>query len=467
MVNSKKDYVNITILFVVNLLNYVDRYTIAGVLTQIQTFYLIDDSMAGLIQSVFLIFFMVGSPLCGYLGDRFNRKLIIVVGVTLWLAAVIASSFVPAQYFWMFLLFRGIVGIGEASYSNVCPSMISDMFTGPARSRMYMLFYFAVPVGSGLGFVVGSNVASLLDSWQWGIRVTALAGIVALILLVLIVDEPKRGAAELTSEGSKNISCTRTSTNLNLVECPFFRPTFVTCTWAYTALIFVTGTLSWWEPTIIQHSVAWKQGLNDTHLLPHQQKDQIGLIFGAITTVSGLIGVSMGTLLSGLVRNGRGIFRRVKTERAQPIISGIGAMLAAPLLLLIFLFGHKSTLALWILLFFVITFLCFNWGLNVDMLMSVIIPSRRSTAFSYFMLISHLFGDATGPYIVGAVSDAIRGSVKTPETQYISLVKACAVTVVLLCVSAVLYFVCASVLLRDQKKFNAEMGINVSVASCP
>lgn len=51
------------------------------------------------------------------------------------------------QYFWMFLLFRGIVGIGEASYSNVCPSMISDMFTGPARSRMYMLFYFAVPVG--------------------------------------------------------------------------------------------------------------------------------------------------------------------------------------------------------------------------------------------------------------------------------------------------------------------------------
>lgn len=69
------------------------------------------------------------------------------MGVIIWLGAVVASTFATAKNFWMFLLFRGVVGIGEASYSNVAPSMISDMFTGIARSRMYMLFYFAVPVG--------------------------------------------------------------------------------------------------------------------------------------------------------------------------------------------------------------------------------------------------------------------------------------------------------------------------------
>ncbi|PIO58339.1 hypothetical protein TELCIR_20228, partial [Teladorsagia circumcincta] len=236
----------------------------------------------------------------------FNRKLIVVVGVTLWLAAVIASTFVPAEHFWMFLLFRGIVGIGEASYSNVCPSMISDMFTGPIRSRMYMIFYFAVPVGSGLGFVVGSNVASLLNAWQWGVRVTALAGIVALALLILVVDEPKRGGAEIT-EGAHLQGEVSTSYWMD-IKTLVTTPTFITCTWAYTALIFVTGTLTWWEPTIIAHSMAWNQGLNDTRLLPSSKKDQY----------------------------------------------------------------------------------------------SVIVPSRRSTAFSYFMLISHLFGDATGPYIIGA-----------------------------------------------------------------
>ncbi|ETN81058.1 hypothetical protein NECAME_08760 [Necator americanus] len=83
----------------------------------------------------------------------------------------------------------------------------------------------------------------------------------------------------------------------------------------------------------------------------------------------------------------------------------------------------------------------------------------RSTAFSYFMLISHLFGDASGPYIIGAISDAIRGDVKTPKTQYISLVKASAVTVVLLCISAVLYFVTSVTLPKDQAKFRKQLGL--------
>ena len=114
--------------------------------------------------------------------------------------------------------------------------------------------------------------------------------------------------------------------------------------------------------------------------------------------------------------NGTGPFRMIKTLRAQPIVSGTGALIAAPILAVIFLFGNKSLILLWILMFLVITFLSLNWGLNVDMLMvcsmiepiqdssqGVIIPARRSTAFSYFMLISHTFGDASGPYLIGVV----------------------------------------------------------------
>ncbi|KHJ88869.1 hypothetical protein OESDEN_11326 [Oesophagostomum dentatum] len=291
--------------------------------------------MAGLIQTVFLASFMFGSPICGYLGDRFNRKMIIIVGVVLWLAAVVASTFVPANLFWMFLLFRGLVGIGEASYSNVCPSMISDMFTGTIRSRMYMLFYFAVPVGSGLGFVVGTNVASWLHAWQWGVRVTAVVGVLTLAVLVFLVFEPVRGAAEASKGGQQENSEPKGS---------------------------------YWEDIKV-------------------------------------------------------------------------------------------------LLFFACTCLSFNWGLNVDMLMSVIIPSRRSTAFSYFMLISHLFGDATGPYIIGAISDKIRGEETSPEARYTSLVKSCYVTVVLLFISAILYFVSAGTLLRDQAKFRKQMGMKESTSS--
>ena len=74
------------------------------------------------------------------------------------------------------------------------------------------------------------------------------------------------------------------------------------------------------------------------------------------------------------------------------------------------------------------------------------------------MLISHLFGDASGPYLIGMVSDMIRNGNDDPESQYYSLIKACFVAVGLLLISAALYFVCSLVLIRDQAKFREEMG---------
>lgn len=51
------------------------------------------------------------------------------------------------QNFWWFAFFRGLVGIGEASYSTIAPTIISDLFVGNVRSKMLAFFYFAIPVG--------------------------------------------------------------------------------------------------------------------------------------------------------------------------------------------------------------------------------------------------------------------------------------------------------------------------------
>ena len=40
-----------------------------------------------------------------------------------------------------------LVGIGEASYSTVAPTIISDMFAKGMRSKVLAAFYFAIPVG--------------------------------------------------------------------------------------------------------------------------------------------------------------------------------------------------------------------------------------------------------------------------------------------------------------------------------
>lgn len=123
------------------------------------------------------------------------------MGVGLWSGTTLIGSYMPS-YGW-FLVFRALVGIGEASYSTIAPTIISDLFLGDMRSKMLAVFYFAIPVGSGLGYIVGAQTASLTGDWRYALRVTPVLGVVAIVLLYLTKD-PVRGECE----GSHNMEVT-------------------------------------------------------------------------------------------------------------------------------------------------------------------------------------------------------------------------------------------------------------------
>jgi len=69
----------------------------AGVLDDVQTYYNINDKEASLVSTAFIISYMLLSPLFGYLGDRYNRTVIMSIGITGWSAITLASSFVDRQ----------------------------------------------------------------------------------------------------------------------------------------------------------------------------------------------------------------------------------------------------------------------------------------------------------------------------------------------------------------------------------
>ncbi|EYC44932.1 hypothetical protein Y032_0445g1585 [Ancylostoma ceylanicum] len=125
-------------------------------------------------------------------------------------------------------------------------------------------------------------------------------------------------------------------------------------------------------------------------------------------------------------------------------------------------------------MFVTITATCFNWATNVDMLMAVVIPSRRNAANSWQILLSHLFGDASGPYIIGIVSlhpehskistytqisDAIRGDDSSPYGHFHSLITSFYLPNALLLVSTALFFVAAYTFVNDNRKFKEYMGV--------
>ena len=42
---------------------------------------------------------------------------------------------------------RLLVGVGEASYATIAPTMIADLFPTKKRLRMLSIFYIAMPLG--------------------------------------------------------------------------------------------------------------------------------------------------------------------------------------------------------------------------------------------------------------------------------------------------------------------------------
>ncbi|EPQ10239.1 Protein spinster like protein 1 [Myotis brandtii] len=370
----------VAVLCYINLLNYMDRFTVAGVLPDIEQFFAIGDSSSGLIQTVFISSYMVLAPVFGYLGDRYNRKYLMCGGIAFWSLVTLGSSFIPREQFWLLLLTRGLVGVGEASYSTIAPTLIADLFVADQRSRMLSVFYFAIPVGSGLGYIAGSKVKDVAGDWHWALRVTPGLGVVAVLLLFLVVREPPRGAVERHSD-SPPLSPTSWRADVRALAR---NPSFILSSLGFTAVAFVTGSLALWAPAFLLRS---RVVLGETPpCLPGDScSSSDSLIFGLITCLTGVLGVGLGVEISRRLRH--------SNPRADPLVCAAGLLGSAPFLFLSVACARGSIVATYVFIFIGETLLSMNWAIVADILLIVL---------------AHLLGDAGSPYLIGLMSDRLR-----------------------------------------------------------
>lgn len=404
---SARQWMTMAVLVYVNLINYMDRLTLAGILEEVKQEFDANDARAGILQTAFILSYMLFAPLFGYLGDRYSRKYLMAAGVFLWSVLTLLGSLVsgnPSNHgkgwlhpdFLLFLSCRAMVGIGEASYSTIAPTLISDMFVGDRRSKMLGLFYFAIPVGSGLGYIVGSETARAFGSWQWGLRVTPGLGLLAVLLIVLLVTEPPRGA----SEGHGKLEAGSYKDDLADLAG---NPTYIFTTLGFTCVTFCTGALSWWGPIFIQRGL--KTLAEDERPM---QPSTVPFIFGLVTMLSGIVGVPLGMILSTKLR---AIY-----PRADPIICGAGILTSALFLTFGILHCDSNIVLALVLIFIGEVSLNLNWSIVADMVLYVVSPTCRGTAEAVQILLSHALGDAGSPYLIGLLSDYIYSAMipKTP-----------------------------------------------------
>ncbi len=391
-----------------NLLNYLDRYVFPAVLPAMQQDLGINNFEGGLAAATFLVGYFLSSPIFGKLGDTGQRKKLIAVGVLIWSCATIASGLAVGT--WSLLAARAVVGVGEASYATLAPTIIDDIAPKESKGKYLAVFYVATPVGSALGYLIGGFVEK---HWGWhhAFYVAGGPGIL-LAFLCLLMKEPER-----TTTGKRPSLSQAVGVLSRQVQ--YRRGVLGYC--AYTAAV---GAFSFWAPKFL--------------VSVHRMKlDKANFVFGLITVVGGIGGTLIGGILAD--RNEKRIPRPVplpppndasyregaelpeQPDEARKRLANtalmhersavngllricaLGSLIGAPLAALAFLSPTP-------LLFFAFAFFCEvalflgTSPINAVALRAVP-PHLRASAMALQIFAIHLLGDLWSPAAVGLVAD--------------------------------------------------------------
>ena len=356
----------LAILTGLNLFNYIDRNVLFAVQPMIQSEFRVSDVTVALLTSAFFWCYMFTAPAIGIAADRWPRKWIMVAGALVWSAATLLTA---VTYDFRTLLIRHVVvGIGEATFGTVAPGFLSDYYAEDHRGRVMSILYFAIPVGSALGYIIGGELGHRYG-WRAPFYVSAIPGF-ALAFLLMLIPEPPRGAADSLQETPDR------ATVFGLLR----NPAFWTATLGLAMVTFALGGLQVWMPTF----------LSRVRRVP---LDRANLIFGGIVAVTGITA----TLIGGWISD----YRLRRDPGAHYHISALSLLIGAPAMLLAII-GTGS------LMFPAIAAAAFLLLLNTGPLNAALVNSVgahvRATAVAVNLFVIHLLGDAFSPTIIGVIS---------------------------------------------------------------
>jgi MFS family permease len=391
-----------------NLLNYLDRFVLPAVLKGVKEELALSGALAGSLATVFLIGYFATSPIFGALADRAGpkgnplahparpkgrgrRKHLIALGIAVWSAATFASGLVHQAG--TLLVARALVGVGEASYATIAPSIIDDIAPPERKGRWLAIFFAAIPVGSALGYVLGGQVLAVTHSWRSAFFVAGGPGIVLALVCLLIAEPapdplppppPGEGGQVDGSAAAAKGQPDALALAQTLARMPLYRGAVL----GYCAYTFALGGFAYWAPYYI----------SERYGLPPESASRT---FGILTVAGGAVGTLLGGWLGD--RAARGKTDDPSVARAAVAVCSFSAALGAPL-------AAAAILATTATGFYAVAFPCevalfLHFGpFNVAILRSVP-PGLRNTAMAMSIFASHLLGDLWSPWLIGLAGD--------------------------------------------------------------
>jgi predicted MFS family arabinose efflux permease len=371
----------LAILSFINLFNYLDRFLVPALFESLKHSELrLTDAELGSLMSGFLAVYTLAAPVFGALGDRRSRPRLIAFGVGFWSLATALSGF--AGSYFALLAARASVGIGEAAYATIAPSLLSDYFPIDRRGRVMAIFFCAIPVGSALGYVVG-GLMNVHFGWRPAFFVAGIPGL-ALAVLCLWLRDPPRGSQDQapSARGPARAASLGTDIRTTYLRLLRNRP-YVFTVLGYAAYTFALGGLASWMPAFLERV----RGMSP---------DKATVQFGEIVVITGFVGTFVGGWL--------GDYCAKYSKQAYLLVSAIATLVAAPFVWFALTAASSTEYIVCMVIAQLLMFL--STGPINACIVNLVAPNQRATAVALSVFTIHLLGDAISPLLIGAVSDA-------------------------------------------------------------
>lgn len=366
------------VLFLVYVVNFVDRQILASLVGPIQSELDVSDTAMGLLGGLaFAVLYSVaGIPIARW-ADVGSRRNVIGLSVAVWSGLTAACG--TAQSFVQLAIYRVGVGIGEAGGSAPSHSLVSDYFPPEQRGRALAILSMGIHVGIFIGLVAGSYFST---DWRNAFLVVGLPGLALAAIVRFTIREPERGATERLPQADQIPSLRETFATL------FARKSFPLVLAAASGAAVSGYAFAFWGFVLFER----------VHEL---ERTQIGWTLGLITAFGGGLGTWAGGQLAD--RLGRSDIRWYAWA------SAIGLFATLPFGAAAFYASNTSTALAFGALFL------FSGAVYIGpmyaILQGIAPPRMRTMAPAMLFFCNNLIGLGAGPLVVGLLSDAL-----TPAT---------------------------------------------------
>jgi MFS family permease len=384
----------LAVLSFINLFSYLDRYVVSALIESLKHSNLgLSDANLGSLMTGFLVVYTLTAPIFGALGDRRSRPRLIALGVGCWSLFTALSGF--SWSYLSLLAARASVGVGEAAYVTIAPSLLADYFPVRQRGRVMAIFFCAIPMGAALGYVVGGLVDRHYG-WRMAFFVAGVPGVLLAALCLLLRDPPRGvqdiGALHADATGAADAHAGAAATQFSArlmrketwatyVRLAHNKP-YVLTVLGYAAYTFAVGGLGVWMPAFLERA----RGI---------PRSEATVSFGTIVLITGFLGTFIGGWL--------GDYCAKYSRQAYLWLSAIATLVAAPFVW-VALTATSHTLYMACMVAAQLCLFLSTGPINAATI-NLVVGTERASAIALQVFVIHFLGDALSPPLIGALSD--------------------------------------------------------------